>query len=206
MKFTFVRRLLLGCMLLMATNSYAGIISYEDWHYDGDTLGGLREAVIAPNVYFALSISSTISTTDIYEMSPGYHIASRAEYEGLLGAFLGVTGGGCTLNGVSCVHPYYAKGGFAGYPSFLGDPTSTRFKFLFSDFATVGGYMHAGSYETNIQNQTGIGLYSSNVAGFVLVRDPNFEDPNTDVPEPSTLAIFALGMIGLASRRFKKQS
>lgn len=28
----------------------------------------------------------------------------------------------------------------------------------------------------------------------------------TDVPEPSTLAIFALGMIGIASRRFKKQS
>jgi hypothetical protein len=28
----------------------------------------------------------------------------------------------------------------------------------------------------------------------------------TDVPEPSTLAIFALGVIGLASRRFKKQS
>jgi len=27
-----------------------------------------------------------------------------------------------------------------------------------------------------------------------------------DVPEPSTLAIFALGMMGLASRRFKKQS
>jgi hypothetical protein len=27
----------------------------------------------------------------------------------------------------------------------------------------------------------------------------------TDVPEPSTLAIFALGLIGLASRRFKKQ-
>jgi hypothetical protein len=30
--------------------------------------------------------------------------------------------------------------------------------------------------------------------------------PANDVPEPSTLAIFALGMIGLASRRFKKQS
>jgi len=28
----------------------------------------------------------------------------------------------------------------------------------------------------------------------------------TNIPEPSTLAIFALGMIGLASRRFKKQS
>jgi len=30
------------------------------------------------------------------------------------------------------------------------------------------------------------------------------EQPITDVPEPSTLAIFALGMVGLASRRFKK--
>ena len=30
--------------------------------------------------------------------------------------------------------------------------------------------------------------------------------PDGQVPEPSTLAIFALGMIGLASRRFKKQS
>jgi hypothetical protein len=28
----------------------------------------------------------------------------------------------------------------------------------------------------------------------------------TDVPEPSTLAIFALGLMGLASRRFKKQA
>jgi hypothetical protein len=28
----------------------------------------------------------------------------------------------------------------------------------------------------------------------------------TDVPEPTTLAIFALGIMGLASRRFKKQS
>ncbi len=34
--------------------------------------------------------------------------------------------------------------------------------------------------------------------GIVLVR-------SVSVPEPSTLAIFALGMIGLASRRFKKQ-
>jgi hypothetical protein len=45
-------------------------------------------------------------------------------------------------------------------------------------------------------------LTSSNINsiyGVALVRV-------TEVPEPSTLAIFALGMIGLASRRFKKQS
>lgn len=33
----------------------------------------------------------------------------------------------------------------------------------------------------------------------------NFEEP-VDVPEPSTFAIFALGIIGLASRKFKKQA
>jgi hypothetical protein len=37
------------------------------------------------------------------------------------------------------------------------------------------------------------------------VRDASFS-VTSEVPEPSTLAIFALGMIGLASRRFKKQS
>jgi hypothetical protein len=31
-------------------------------------------------------------------------------------------------------------------------------------------------------------------------------DGSTDVPEPTSLAIFALGIMGLASRRFKKQS
>jgi hypothetical protein len=31
-------------------------------------------------------------------------------------------------------------------------------------------------------------------------------DVQVDVPEPSTLAIFGLGLMGLASRRFKKQS
>lgn len=34
----------------------------------------------------------------------------------------------------------------------------------------------------------------------------SFNVTTTDVPEPSTLAIFALGIMGLASRRFKKQS
>ena len=34
----------------------------------------------------------------------------------------------------------------------------------------------------------------------------NVPEPSTLVPEPSTLAIFALGMIGLASRRFKKKA
>ncbi|MGL1958703.1 MAG: PEP-CTERM sorting domain-containing protein [Colwellia sp.] len=38
----------------------------------------------------------------------------------------------------------------------------------------------------------------------IVTRAINIDQPDTPVPEPSTLAIFALGMMGLASRRFKK--
>lgn len=43
--------------------------------------------------------------------------------------------------------------------------------------------------------------HSDSGVGFAEIA---FEGVKSTVPEPSTLAIFALGMIGLASRRFKK--
>jgi choice-of-anchor A domain-containing protein len=39
--------------------------------------------------------------------------------------------------------------------------------------------------------------------GNAQINDNPFDGDSVDVPEPSTIAIFALGMIGLASRRFK---
>ena len=38
-----------------------------------------------------------------------------------------------------------------------------------------------------------------------LMDFSNLQIRSAEVPEPSTLAIFALGIIGLASRKFKKQ-
>mgnify|MGYP002700338185 FL=1 len=53
-----------------------------------------------------------------------------------------------------------------------------------------------------------VGVYNwawaNNIASDTLTL--RIGQPTEEVPEPSTLAIFALGMIGLASRRFKKQS
>jgi hypothetical protein len=40
----------------------------------------------------------------------------------------------------------------------------------------------------------------------VNIDNVSLKSETVDVPEPSTLVIFALGMIGLASRRFKKHS
>jgi choice-of-anchor A domain-containing protein len=42
--------------------------------------------------------------------------------------------------------------------------------------------------------------------GNTQINDNPFVGYSVDVPEPSTIAIFALGMIGLASSRFKKKS
>jgi hypothetical protein len=49
-------------------------------------------------------------------------------------------------------------------------------------------------------------LSSENWNGFTVGIQGTSEEVFTSVPEPSTLAIFALGIMGLASRRFKKQS
>lgn len=56
-------------------------------------------------------------------------------------------------------------------------------------------------YESN-------GDWGINISGVSsdLGRGARITLPTTEVPEPSTLAIFALGLMGLASRRFKKQA
>lgn len=63
-----------------------------------------------------------------------------------------------------------------------------------SAFLSGFNYVNRGITNRNIEDAQ----YGS--AGFYLVQK------TTDVPEPSTLAIFALSMIGLASRRLKKRS
>jgi hypothetical protein len=47
-------------------------------------------------------------------------------------------------------------------------------------------------------------LSSENWNGFTVGVQGASKDVFTSVPEPSTLAIFALGIMGLASRRFNK--
>jgi len=67
----------------------------------------------------------------------------------------------------------------------------------FNMVPTLSAGTHGYTGEIGVLNEFDVfGTASSSLAS----------TPSTNVPEPSTLAIFALGMIGLASRRFKKQS
>jgi len=78
-----------------------------------------------------------------------------------------------------------------------------NFHDLIDDGLTISlgdtAYNFEGTWDTNLfVNDDALSHFS------IWAHDPPAS--NVDVPEPSTLAIFALGMMGLASRRFKKKA
>jgi len=89
---------------------------------------------------------------------------------------------------------------FDGGNDFGWTTNSGSFSFV-GTFAVVGG-------PANIAGAWTVDLYEDFDDSGVdaTFRESTIRLNAVDVPEPSTLAIFALGMIGLASRRFKKQS
>ncbi|MCJ8319050.1 MAG: PEP-CTERM sorting domain-containing protein [Colwellia sp.] len=63
--------------------------------------------------------------------------------------------------------------------------------------------LSAGQHSISLQiADGGDGVFDSTV----FIEASSFSDDSVGVPEPSTLAIFALGIFGLASRRSKKES
>jgi len=73
--------------------------------------------------------------------------------------------------------------------------------------ATRFGFIGDGS-EASTFNAARNNLYYDGLISEVKIWDNalNAEEVRTEVPEPSTLAIFSLAIMGLASRRFKKKS
>jgi hypothetical protein len=77
------------------------------------------------------------------------------------------------------------------------------FSFSITDIDWSTLYADDSTITVNWSNDSGVGAWNSEYNSFVnfnLAGDPN------PVPEPTTLAIFALGMMGLAVRRLNKNS
>jgi hypothetical protein len=88
------------------------------------------------------------------------------------------------------------------YAVFVGNPDD--YGAVFVQSAVDTDYTGGSAYRDNQTN----GIFDINqpVSSHGFERIFHIDLVAVDVPEPSTLAIFALGMIGLVSRRFKKQS
>lgn len=87
----------------------------------------------------------------------------------------------------------------------LGSSSLTAGTYYLSLLGTDTYVMLSGT-GTHLQFSTaGLSDYSTQT-GWEMTSDLHFRlySETTEVPEPSTLAIFALGIMGLAARRFKK--
>jgi hypothetical protein len=184
----------------------AGVIAIEDW-FDagGSNSGGLTQSQFSDSLFFAVAQNVDFSSVDTYEVTEGWHIASYAEYSSLQSAYTGGYGGYKMLN----------QDGWRGYKSTSGH---TNYYFALSDMWSNDRHLravHAGktahySVEHGYQ-MDGVLLKKDDhhFAGIVVIKDKDNAQAwgsTSQVPEPSALAIFALGLMGLASRRFKKQS
>jgi hypothetical protein len=180
-----------SCLVNVAN---AALISVSDWHLTTDASGGLRQLAQSQfsDIYLAVSKNTTFNFVDTYEIMAGYRQMTTAE------AVERFRGNGAP--GTLPIHSYFNQAGWSGY-NWEG---KNRYQFIYSDSVATGHYKHAGNYESH-NNAGGFNVNTANFAGFVLIKDDSLLNP-ISVPEPTTLAIFALGIIGLASRRFKKQA
>ena len=188
MNFKFLKVALASLMLSISTSSYAGLISVSDWHLTTDNLGGLRQSTHIDEMYFALTQSFTYNPQDDFEMIAGYHWASEAEVINLYD--------NATYNNVY-EYKYYKQGGWSGY---IKNGNGSSFALITSDTNITNNYLHVGNGD-HISLHNNPTAYNR-IAGWVLIKEP--VAVSVSVPEPSTLAIFALGLIALTSRKLSK--
>lgn len=110
---------------------------------------------------------------------------------------------GTTLvNGIASNWQRWDNGSDTGYAFYSG--VGGSYNMLLSAGTTFNISITAiGNFNTVDYSASDFELYMGTASGRVA---QHLLASQTEVPEPSTLAIFALGMIGLASRRFKNQS
>jgi hypothetical protein len=207
MKFEFLKAAIISLVLSVSGFANAGLInnlnnnlgssivtdSLNNVEYLRFDTAGLRGSLATVQNLMSDSSSSLF----------GFHIASASENAAFMQAAFGLSFNPAIANDVKNTDT-------SGFLSVMGDGyiwnsnniwlhengvvgnnNSLAFSFT-SDFESVSNNIWMNNWSGNNNNWVG-GM------SFLAVR-------NTSVPEPSTLAIFALGMISLASRRFKKQS
>lgn len=205
MKCKLLNATLAGLLLsatCLANLANAGLIVGSTMDTSIDTISG----------YEWLDFSFTVGMTydevlaSSYVVSDGYEIATSEQIKALwvsAGRFTDVTvAANAVLDKLGCMS--YLHGGYncdqVGQEwtgAFYQSATAQYDIYLVNTLEGISGSFleyWVGNIDKNSSFRADIAAY--------LVRTP---DVPSEVPEPSTLAIFALGLMGLAVRRFKKQ-
>jgi hypothetical protein len=219
MKTKFIKFMLAGICIACSHLANAGLIKATDMVTVGGTewaktelFSGLGWNLI--NVQCPTGVCTATSSLNGFDMD-GWIWASSDEVENMLNTF--TTAGDIVLGDFT----RYPEFDSAWAPAIIGafgptEITGTGAQIYALTSSEIRGYaqvvrieddevIRGGTYEfgkgkDDIHGSLLIKKLSNNILSAFFYKSP------TVVPEPSTLAIFALGMIGLASRRFKKQS
>ena len=212
MKFKFVKTALISTALIVSSFAHSTIITHGDLTSD-DTTDIIYNTVTGVEYLrfdtFQLSYADTVAAVGNGGAYEGWSIADSLASDAFLSGLLGgnsLCDGAVDYGTVCGTVVDWSDGDFgqSGNPgwdyysfiSTLSTPDRTAQHIgLFSirDNGVVYDYDDWTNSTSGTSNGINLLLFRSTIA------------PNA-VPEPSTLAIFALGIIGLASRRFKEHS
>lgn len=158
---------------------------------------------------FNLSVQDTYSAIEIGGTFEGWSIMTSTEADEFYAAALGVTTTPCdtNTNDLNCgTLVDWADGDFgasysSAYDYFAYQTSAGSTDFSLAEIRNSGLIREkVGRGRSAMIDNFGITRWSHLPINLMLFKD------TVDVPEPTTLAIFSLGIIGLASRRFKKKS
>lgn len=131
--------------------------------------------------------------------------AALTSAKALLNAVINVTfecGDGSSALGMTSTLGYKADGA-GGFSTCLGATAVGGSGSSILDYADLAIDSGGAAWDLNQLRAGGL-LATSFTAAFVDIKVQEIVNQQTSVPEPSTLAILGLGLMGLASRKFKK--
>lgn len=145
--------------------------------------------------------------TDGSDLSAGnYLLSDFTVTSSLVGATIGSWGNGdYSPSAFGNDVPYWIVWNGSTITDLISSGSNWDTWFTFDDLSTSTIYLFdfgSGNTQTNGQAMAFAG--NASAPSYAYTATPTLE--SVSVPEPSTLAIFALGLMGLASRRFKKQA